>query len=120
MIVDNRALRREGENIARFADRFDPAAGDQDRAVLDERMSGRSARRRIVVERQDAAANDPGVRAQGRMSLRRSAAIRSISASAVLVSLSASLARRRWKPARMSALLLPLTAMMNGKPKRAR
>ena len=120
MIVDNRALRRAGENVARFADRLDPAAGDQDRAVLDERMSGRSACRRIVVERQDAAANDPGVRAQGRMSLRRSAAIRSISASAVLVSLSASLARRRWKPARMSALLLPLTAMMKGKPKRAR
>ena len=120
VIVDRCALWRARENVVGPAYGLDPSAGDENGAVVDQRISGRAAYRRIVVERQDAAANDARLRAQARMSLRRSAAIRSISASAVLVSASASLARRRWKAARMSALLLPLTAMMKGKPKRAR
>src|SRR5271166_5585605 len=120
MVVGQCAHRRAREDLGGPAHRLDPSAGDQNGAVLDQRVGGRATRRRIVAKREDAPANDARVRAQPRMSLRRSAAIRSISASAVLVSASAALARRRWKAARMSGLLLPLIAMMKGKPKRAR
>ena len=120
MIVDERAGRRALKDVARFADRLDEAASNQDRSVLDERTSARAALGRIAGERENAAANDAGGRGQGRMSLSRSAAIRSISANAVFVSTPASLARRVRKAARMSALLLPLTAMMKGKPNFAR
>jgi hypothetical protein len=44
MIVDERAGRRALKDVARFADRLDEAAGDQDRAVLDERISARDRR----------------------------------------------------------------------------
>ena len=120
VIVDDRAWRGAGENVARFADRLDQPARDENGAILDEGISARAAFGRIVGERKDAATNDASGRAQGRMSLSLSAAIRSISASAVFVSASASLARRVRKAARMSAVLLPLTAMMKGKPNFAR
>ncbi len=120
VIVDERVLRRTGENLARSADRLDHSRRDENSAVVDQRVRRWTAYRWVLVEGQDAAANHPRFRAQLRMSLRRSAAIRSISASAAFVSASASLARRRRKAARISALLLPLTAMMKGKPKRAR
>ena len=42
MIVDERAARRAGENVARLADRLDQAAGDENGAVVDERMSATS------------------------------------------------------------------------------
>src|SRR5260370_9365072 len=115
MIVHGRALGSARENVVHRADRIDALVRDEHGAVLEEDVRRRSRRCGIVLEREDAAANDPGVRAQGRMSLSRSAAMRSISASAVLVSASASLARRRSKAERMSAPPLPFTAMMKGK-----
>ena len=54
--------------------------------------------------------------AHGSRSLSRRRAMRSTWASAVASSVSRSLLRRRWNAARISALLRPLTAMMNGKP----
>ena len=120
VIVDDRARRRAPENVVRLADRLNQSASDENSAVLDEGVGARAAHGGIVFERKDATANDAGLRAQGRMSLSLSAAIRSISASAVVVSASGSLARRWRKAARMSAVLLPLTAMMKGKPKRVR
>ena len=95
MIVDDRVWRGVGENVARFAERLDQSASDEIVAVLDERIGARAAYSRIIGERKDAATNDASGEAQDRMSLSRSAAIRSISASAVFVSASASLARRR-------------------------
>ena len=120
VIVDERARGRAGKNVGRFADRLNQAASDENGAVVDEGIGARAALGRIVGEREDAATNDASGRGQGRMSLSRSAAIRSISASAVFVSASASLARRLRKAARMSAVLFPLTAMMKGKPNLAR
>ena len=120
VIVNDRVPRRAGENVVGPAYGLDPSAGDENGAVGDQRVRRWTAYRRVLVEGQDAAPNHPRLRAQGRMSLSRSAAIRSISPSAVVVSASASLARRRRKAARISALLFPLTAMMKGKPKRAR
>ena len=46
MIVDNRAGRRARENVARLADRLDQSAGDQNGAVVDERMSATTRSRR--------------------------------------------------------------------------
>ncbi len=60
MIVDERAGRRALKDVARFADRLDEAAGDQDCSVLDKRISARAALGRIAGEREDAAANDAG------------------------------------------------------------
>ena len=37
MIVDDRAARRAGENVARLADRLDQSARDENGAVVDER-----------------------------------------------------------------------------------
>jgi hypothetical protein len=116
VVVDKRAARRAGENGERFADRLNLTPGDKNSAVVDQGAGARAAYRRIIGEPEDAAANDAGLPGQGRMSLSLSAAIRSISASAVAVSASASLARRARKAARMSAVLLPLTAMIKGNP----
>jgi hypothetical protein len=55
----------------------------------------------------------------GSRSRRRNSAICSISASAVACSSAASLPSRRSNAARISALLRPLIAITNGKPKRA-
>ena len=120
LIVDERAGGRAREDVGRFAHRLDQTAADEHGAIFDEGIGARAALGRIVGERQDAATNDASGRAHGRMSLSLSAAIRSISASAVFVSASASLARRVRKAARMSAVLFPLTAMMKGKPNLAR
>ncbi len=120
VIVDRRALRSPRENVARLADRLHAPVGDQNRPVLEINSRGSPRFRWIVPEGEDASADDSRSHVQDRMSLRRSAAIRSISARAVLISVSESSARRRSKAARMSALLLPFTAMMKGKPKRAR
>src|SRR5271165_6396055 len=113
-------ITRQRENVARLADRLHAPVGDQNRPVLEINSRGSPRFRWIVPEGEDASADDSRSHVQDRMSLRRSAAIRSISARAVLISVSESLARRRSKAARMSALLLPFTAMMKGKPKRAR
>ena len=120
MIVDRRAGRSPRKNVGGLADRRDPPVREQDRSVLDIEACGRARFRRVVSEGEDSSADDARVGAQGRMSFRRAAAMRSISASAVAVSVSESLTSRRSNAARMSALLLPLTAMMKGKPKRAR
>ena len=58
MIVDDRAARRAGENVARLADRLDQSARDKNGAVVDDRMGRRPACCGIVGERQNAAAND--------------------------------------------------------------
>jgi hypothetical protein len=120
VIVDERVRRGMGENVARFSNGLDQPARNENGAVLDERIGARAAYSRIIGEREDAATNDASGLPQDRMSLSLSAAMRSISARAVFVSASASLARRLRKAARMSAVLLPLTAMMKGKPNRAR
>src|ERR1700677_897993 len=120
MIVDERVWRGAGKNVARLSDRLNQTAINEHGSLVYERISAGAAVSGIVGERQDAATNDPSGSVQGRMSLSLSAAIRSISSSAVAVSASASLARRSRKAVRMSAVLLPLTAMMKGKPKRAR
>ena len=39
MIVDKRAFRRAGEDVARLADRLDQSAGDENGAVVDDGMS---------------------------------------------------------------------------------
>src|ERR1700722_153316 len=120
VIIDERAPGSTVENVGRLSDPFNQTTVYEHGSVFDERISARAALSRIAGERQDAATNNASGRAQGRMSLSLSAAIRSISASAVAVSASALLARRRWKAARMSAVLFPLTAMMKGKPNLAR
>src|SRR6185437_12587078 len=120
LIVDDRARRRAGKDVGRFSDRLDQTAVHEHGPVFDERISARVALGRIAREREDAATNDASGRVQDRMSLSLSAAIRSISASAVFVSASVSFVRRPRKALRMSAVLFPLTAMMKGKPNLAR
>ena len=120
VVVDDCARRSASKNIGRFAHCLDQTAGDEHRSIFDERIGARAALGGIVGERQNAATDHASGGGQGKMSFSLSAAIRSISASAVVVSVSASLARRPRKAARMSAVLLPLTATMNGKPKRVR
>ena len=97
MIIDRRAVGSAGENVARFADRLDQPVPDEDRAVLEIVTRGQSGCRGIVGERKDPAADDSRARAHGRMSWSRSAAMRSISASAVRISASGSFSRRRSK-----------------------
>ena len=88
MIVDRRARRRPRENVGGLANRFDPPVRDEDRSALDIQACGRPGFRRVVYECENSSADDARVGAQGRMSFRRSAAMRSISASAVAVSAS--------------------------------
>src|SRR5947209_490989 len=88
MIVDRRVFGGLAENVARLADRCDPPVGDQHRSILEIAAGGRAGFGGIVAERQDAAADDARCRTQGRMSFRRAAAMRSISAKAVAVSVS--------------------------------
>src|SRR5574337_580443 len=118
MIVHRYALRRPLEHLAGVSDGLDPAVRDEDGAILDIGVRRSARRGGVVLEGEDAPADEARAGAQERISLILRAAIRSISSSAVRVSASASLARRRSKAARMSDLLLPLTAMMKGKPKR--
>ena len=115
LIVDERAWGSAGKNVGRLADRLDQAAVNEHGAILDERISARAALSRIVGERENAATNDASDRGQVRISFSLSAAIRSISASAVFVSASASLARRWRKAARMSAVLLAFDRHDEGK-----
>jgi len=119
MIVHRRTLRSAREHRARVPRRCDAAILDENRAVLDIAAGRRARRSGIVGEGEDAPADEVRAPAQERMSFSLSAAIRSISASAALISASTSLASRRSKAARISSFLLPLTAMMKGKPKRA-
>ncbi len=102
VIVDERACGSAGKNVGRFSDRLDQAAVNEHGSILDERIGARAALGRIVAERENAATNDASD-GQVRISFSLSAAIRSISASAVFVSASASLARRSRKAARMSS-----------------
>src|ERR1700726_574804 len=115
LIVDERAWESSGKNVGRFSDRLDQTAVNEHGSILDERINARAALGGIVAERENPATNDAGGQVQDRMSWSLSAPIRSISASAVFVSASASLARRWRKAARMSAVLFPLIAMMKGK-----
>ena len=109
---------RELARLYQLAGRGDAPLLDQDGAVLDEPSRRLAGDGRVVDEGQDAPADD--TRRHVRMSSRRKAAMRSISASAVRVSASSSFPSRRSKAAMISALSRPLTAMMKGMPKRAR
>ena len=120
VIVDPGVGRRGRKNRARFPHRGDAPVVDQYRPVLDILARGGAGFSRVVGEGEDASADDSLCATHFRMSCSRSAAMRSISASAVRVSASASLTSRCSKAARMSALLLPLTAMMKGMPNRPR
>src|SRR5208337_1591650 len=118
IFVDDCGLGRASEDVERLADPLDAPVLDEYRSILEINTRGGPRFKRIVGKGEDASADDSRSIAHGRMSLSRSAAMRSVSASAVRVSVSESLSRRRWKAARISALVLPFTAMMKGKPKR--
>ena len=120
MVVDRRAVRGARENVPRFADRLDPPVPGKNGPVVEIMASGQPRCRGIVREGEDAAADDPRV-PRSRQNIPEPAAPRcGRSRPAPSVSASGSLTSRFSKAARISALLLPLTAMMNGKPNRAR
>src|SRR5271166_423666 len=120
IFVDDCGLGRASEDVERLADPLDAPVLDEYRSIREINTRGGPRLRRIVGEGEDASADYARSSAQGGISFTRRAAMRSISVRAARVSVSESLARRLSKAARMSALCLPFTATMNGKPKRPR
>ena len=106
---ESRALRRRRRSARRRS------------APRRRRRAARRARRRGADRRGSVRMRPRTIRCRhARISSMRSAAMRSISASAVLNSAAGSCCSRVSNAARISALVLPLTARMNGTPKRAR
>src|SRR5271166_7033301 len=118
IFVDDCGLGRASEDVERLADPLYAPVLDEYGSILEIKPRRGTRLRRIVGEGEDASADYARSSAQGRISFTRRAAMRSISVRAARVSVSESLARRLSKAARMSALRLPFTATMNGKPKR--
>src|SRR4051794_36113120 len=79
MVIKRCAIRGSREHVLRLADLNNAPVLDSQRAIVDIGVCGRASVSRGVFERKQAPAHDTG---HGKMSVRRSAAILSISAKA--------------------------------------